>query len=115
MNKRPPRKPLAKNTSEDLALLEEVGTDFLQAPVDFVYGFPCTNDPRDFLPDIETSTPREIERWAADYRKAIAGIENDPAMPYSLSDSEGNETVHIVPSTWGMGTTRYLAEDEAPE
>lgn len=68
-----------------------------------IYGFPCVEDPRDFDPDRELSTPEEIETW----RRACANYGKPTYEPnkgcYSQHDESGQLVMHVTRTSWGVG------------
>lgn len=71
---------------------------------DCVYGFPCVENPHDFEPDFECCTPEEIAFWEDAKRRWDAG-ERDVRgnRPESTYDEQGNLTMHVLRTSWGIG------------
>lgn len=83
-------------------LRDSISGDFWTDEHEAVYGFPCTDDARDFLPSPDEMTDVEWVRWLADYRKAEAGDAVDWPGPFYAGDG-----IHISRTSWGMGVTRW--------
>lgn len=69
-----------------------------------VYGFPCVDDPNDFIPDGECCSPAEIES----HRLACANYGKPTYKPnkgcYSEHDESGQMVKHVLRTSWGIGT-----------
>ena len=64
------------------------------------YGFPCVEDPNDFIPDPECSSPEERERHrvaCANYRKA--SYEPNKGC-YSEFSDDGQLIKHVLRTSW---------------
>lgn len=68
-----------------------------------VYGYPCVQDPHDFDPDRECSSPQEIETW----RTACATYGKTGYQPnkgcYSEHSDDGQLVKHVTRTSWGIG------------
>lgn len=68
-----------------------------------IYGFPCVEDPRDFDPDVECSSPAEIETW----RRACANFGKPTYEPnngcYAEYSDDGQLVKHVARTSWGIG------------
>lgn len=69
-----------------------------------VYGFPCVEDPNDFEPDHESCSPKEI----AAHKLACETFGKPQHKPnegcFSEYDENGNLMLHVVRTSWGIGT-----------
>lgn len=79
------------------------------------YGFPCVSNPNDFIPDGESSTPKEIE----DHKIACANWGKPGYEPnkgcYSEYDENGQEILRVARTSWGIGTNMVSCCDECKE
>lgn len=69
-----------------------------------VYGYPCVDDPNDFLPDYECCSPAEVEA----HRLARATYGTPAYQPNkgctTERDESGQLVRHILRTSWGIGT-----------
>jgi hypothetical protein len=69
-----------------------------------VYGFPCVDDPMDFIPDAESCSPAELEA----HRRACANYGKPTYEPnkgcYTEHDADGQLVKHVLRTSWGIGT-----------
>lgn len=69
-----------------------------------VYGFPCVEDPNDFIPDDDCCSPEEIET----HRVACANYGKPTYQPnrgcYTETDDSGQLVKHVARTSWGIGT-----------
>lgn len=79
------------------------------------YGFPCVEDPNDFIPDPESCSPAEIEA----HRLACANFGKPEFEPnkgcYSEHDEQGRLIKHVTRTSWGIGTNLISCCDECGE
>lgn len=80
-----------------------------------IYGFPCVEDPNDFIPDRECCSPAEIEA----HRIACADF-GKPAFVANrgcewLTDPTGAVVAHVVRTSWGIGVNLIATCDECKE
>lgn len=77
-----------------------------------IYGFPCVEDPRDFSPDMECSSPEEIEA----HRLACANYGKPSYVPnkgcYSQHSDDGQLVMHVTRTSWGIGVNLIDSCDE---
>lgn len=73
------------------------------------YGHFGGGDPRDFEPDMELCTAKEVERWKADVARAEAGeaVTAPPAGGWNEA-----RTIHILAPAYGIGTYKWRISDE---
>ena len=68
-----------------------------------VYGYPCVEDPNDFSPDAECSSPQEIEA----HRTACANYGKPSYVPnkgcFSHHSDDGQLVMHVTRTSWGIG------------
>jgi hypothetical protein len=68
-----------------------------------IYGFPCVDDPNDFIPDGECCSPAEIEA----HRMACATYGKPSYVPnkgcYTETDASGQMVKHVLRTSWGIG------------
>lgn len=80
-----------------------------------IYGFPCVNNPNDFIPDVESCTPEEIET----HRLACANYGKPEFKPNdgceSFYDENGKLVMHVSRTSWGIGTNLISCCDECGE
>lgn len=76
-----------------------------------IYGFPHVENPNDFIPDVECSSPQEI----AAHKAACAAYGSPTYQPnrgcYSKYDAAGNLVKHVTRTSWGIGVNVYHACD----
>lgn len=76
-----------------------------------IYGFPCVENPNDFSPDRECSSPEEI----AAHKAACAAWGTPAYQPnrgcYSEHDAAGNLVKHVTRTSWGIGVNVYTGCD----
>lgn len=85
-----------------------------------VYGFFHGGDPRDFRPDAECCSARELEAHAAAcklWNESMArGIKPTPeACQSGWRTLEDGTLIHVLASPYGIGTYSYPDEDEPPD
>lgn len=77
-----------------------------------VYGFPCVEDPHDFIPDGECCSPAEVEA----HRLACANYGKPSYQPnkgcYTETDASGQMLKHVLRTSWGIGTNLIDECDE---
>lgn len=80
---------------------------------DYVYGFPCVENPHNFRPDEESCTPEEIAFWE-DAKKRWDGGQRDVRGNRCAStyDVEGNLVMHTTSTSWGIGVNEFEMDDE---
>lgn len=80
-----------------------------------MYGFPCVEDPNDFIPDHECCSPAEIET----HRIACANYGKPAYTPnkgcYTERDESGQLVTHVTRTSWGIGTNLIDACDGCRE
>lgn len=77
-----------------------------------LYGFPCVENPHDFTPDEECSTPEEIAFWEDAKKRWDAGERDVRGKRCeSVHDADGNLTMHITQTSWGIGVNMVDMED----
>lgn len=67
---------------------------------EYVYGYPCVENPHNFTPDMESCTPKEIRFWRNAKRKWLHGKRNVRGARSGWI-SPG---VHVTATSWGIGT-----------
>jgi hypothetical protein len=100
--------------AEWLGALRELHGAMLDDAQSVGYGTCIVEDPRDFTPDPECSTPEERARWAADCKRAERGEpkETQTRCHGAAGEHKGEQVQLIVtPSGYGLGT--YVVRDEA--
>lgn len=79
------------------------------------YGFPCVDDPNDFLPDAESCSPEEI----AAHRLACQTYGKPEHQPnkgcYSEYNEQGDMVLHVTRTSWGIGTNLIQSCDNCRE
>jgi len=79
------------------------------------YGLPCVADPHNFIPDIDSCTPEEIET----HRRACETYGKPEYEPnkgcYSKLDADGKEILHVSRTSWGIGINLISCCDECKE
>ena len=79
------------------------------------YGFPCVENPNDFIPDPECSSPEEMER----HRVACANYGKPTYEPnkgcYTEHDETGQMVKHVTRTSWGIGTNLITSGDGCGE
>ena len=69
-----------------------------------IYGFPCVEDPNDFIPDGESCSPAELEA----HRLACATFGTPDYQTnkgcYTEHDADGRFVMHVLRTSWGIGT-----------
>lgn len=70
-----------------------------------VYGFPCVNDPNDFTPDAESSTPEEqsAHKLACETFGTPAHQPNKGC--FTEVDDSGRLVRHVARTSWGLGVS----------
>lgn len=80
-----------------------------------IYGFPCVDDPNDFLPDYESCSPAEI----AAHKLACATFGTPEYQPnkgcVTEVDASGQLVRHILRTSWGIGTNLIASCDGCRE
>ena len=76
-----------------------------------IYGFPCVDDPNDFIPDGESCSPAEVEA----HRIACANYGKLSYQPNKGCTTEfdelGQMVRHVLRTSWGIGTNLVPACD----
>ncbi|MGB9781411.1 MAG: hypothetical protein ACPLSY_01835 [Moorellaceae bacterium] len=87
-----------------LEVLFEVLPWLEEAAEEVHYGSPMCEDPRDFTPDPECCTEKEIAAWKEACRRAEAGEKVE--IPHHIWEKDPDGTVrHISYNPWGIGTS----------
>lgn len=88
--------------------IDDLDAFYAQAgPYDEIsYGNPVTRDPRDFRPDPQMCTPKEVGAW----QEAVAlisagGTPDEGNTSRTIRDDNGNLVAHITGTRWGIGTS----------
>jgi len=79
------------------------------------YGFPFVEDPNDFIPDVESCTPEEIEAHrlaCATYGKPEYKEPNNGCL--AARDEKGGLAI-MTRTSWGIGTNLISVCDECGE
>ena len=63
-----------------------------------IYGFPCVTDPNDFSPDVECSTPEEIEA-----HRLACETYNTPDYKPNIGCEWVTPNIHVARTSWGLG------------
>ena len=75
------------------------------------YGFPCVDDPNNFIPDAECCSPAEL----AAHRAACETFGTSDYQPnkgcYTEHDADGQLIKHVLRTSWGVGTNLIDACD----
>jgi hypothetical protein len=78
-----------------------------------VYGFPCVENPHDFIPDTECCTPEEIAFWEEAKRRWDAGKRDVRGKRcQDLTGEKGEYLGHITQTSWGIGTNMVEMDEE---
>ena len=80
---------------------------------ELTYGFFIGGDPRNFKPDYEVCTEKEIQKWKNDCQKWNDGdYENvDKNAPRFCGEVDGKHVFHLIPGGYGLGVTEYEWEE----
>lgn len=76
-----------------------------------IYGFPCVTDPRDFDPDVECSSPKEIATWRLACQ-TFGKPEHEPNKGcFSEYSEDGTLVRHVARTSWSLGVNLILTCD----
>jgi len=79
------------------------------------YGYPCVEDPNDFIPDGECCSPEERQA----HRTACIDYGTPSYEPnkgcYSEYDESGQLVKHVTRTSWGIGTNLIASCDGCRE
>ncbi len=110
-----PREPVEVSTIDIEAIRKR--RDAIRVD-DQVYGFPCSDDPRDFSPDVESCLPNEIashalavEKWTEANGKPEGW--GTPDFGGWTCDDEHKRCVHVLKAPWGIGVCTYRDPEAA--
>ncbi|WAH35017.1 hypothetical protein [Alicyclobacillus dauci] len=94
-----------KQLLEALPQIRELVSE--QAEVEGYGSASCVDDPRDFVPDFEMCSEKEINAWKAACELAEKGESVDIPRHQIIRDGEGSMAAHIAYNAWGLGTYKY--------
>lgn len=80
-----------------------------------VYGFPCVADPNDFIPDMESSSPTEVETHRLACRSFGSSTYEPNKGCFSEYNEKGDLVFHVTRTSWGIGTNLILHCDGCGE
>lgn len=80
-----------------------------------MYGHFPGGDPRDFTPDAEGCTEKEIADWNAACKAMDEGTYEDNGKHGCRFLGDDKAQVIVCGSTFGIGVTMYYCEEHAPE
>jgi len=80
-----------------------------------VYGYPCVENPNDFTPDKECSSPEEIETHRlACLQYKTADYKSNRGCFFEHSD-DGKSVKHVTRTSWGIGINTIIICDGCGE